>query len=99
MTDQQTQQLLNLKRQLEVISSELHTLRTCLDTLRGKVKTLRSSLDSLTTWLPVESREHEHSGGPIVITREELTYYVDHPNATEEEAKKFFDDMDGRGIN
>jgi len=44
-------------------------------------------------------KDHEYSDGPIVITREELTYYVDHPNATEEEAKKFFDDMDGRGIN
>jgi prefoldin subunit 5 len=59
MTDQQTQQLLNLKRQLEVISSELHTLRTCFDMLQGKVKTLHSSLDSLMSLLPAESSAHD----------------------------------------
>jgi len=61
MTDQQMQKLLNLKSQLGVISSELHTLRICIDTLRDKVRTLHSSLDSLIIWLPAESKDYDQT--------------------------------------
>lgn len=60
MTDQQMKILLNVSNRLAVISSELSMWKDSIELLSDRIRELSSSLDSLITWLPAESKEHDN---------------------------------------